>query len=292
MKLGMFHYQLLYQILERIHYIYDETQLANEVLENISAALDAEAATIFRLQPDGKLLPLAGYGVELETLRKLSFETGKGVVGWVVQYGQSVKVDRPETDPRFLNQIDQITGFKTTSILAAPILAKGKTIGVIEFLNRRSGSFQFPDLELVGMVGREVGIAFENVTLVQELTHTRAFLGAVTDSLSAGIVVVDSQSRILKMNPKALQILGITAEESQWMGKAVSDGLSKFPALVEILKNLVTAPTPVQRQEVTLSINGQNRIIGYSGVFVATPKKERLGTALLFQDITAYAKKS
>lgn len=292
MKLDMFHYQLLYQVLERIHYIYDETQLADEVLQNISAALSAEAATIFRLQPDGKLYPLSSYGVDLQTLRKLTFETGKGVVGWVVQYGQPVKVDRPDSDPRFLNQIDHVTGFKTTSILAAPILAKGKTIGVIEFMNRRNGPFQFPDLELVGMVGREVGIAFENVTLVKELSNTRAFLNAVTDSLSAGIIVVDGQAKLLKVNPKAIQILGMDADESKWLGRGASEALSKSPEIVAILQNLIGAKTAVHRQEVTLTIKDEKKIIGYSGVLVLTPKNERLGTALLFQDITAFAKKS
>jgi PAS domain S-box-containing protein len=292
MKLGIFHYQLLYQILERIHYIYDETQLADEVLENISAALDAEAATIFKLQPDGRLFPLSAFGVSLTKLRQLSFETGKGVVGWVVQYGQPVKVDRPDTDPRFLNQIDSVTGFKTSSILAAPILAKGKVIGVIEFLNRRNGVFQFPDLELVGMVGREVGIAFENVSLVKELSHTRAFLDAVTNSLSAGIIVVDGGQRLLKVNPKAVQILAMTGDQTDWIGKKIADVLNDYPELVVIINSLVSASTPVQRQEVVLSIKGEKRIIGYSGVFVATPQKQRLGTALLFQDITAYAKKS
>jgi PAS domain S-box-containing protein len=291
MKLGIFHYQLLYQILERIHYIYDETQLAEEVLENISAALDAEAATIFKLQSDGKLLPLSSYGVELSKLRELSFEVGKGVVGWVVQYGQSVKVDRPESDPRFLHQVDNITGFKTESILAAPILAKGKTIGVIEFLNRRNGTFQFPDLELVGMVGREVGIAFENVSLVKELSHTRAFLNAVTDSLSAGIIVVDGNARIMKINPKAFQILHLDGDESKWLGKNMSDGLRSYPELVAILQNLIGQASPVHRQEVALTINRESKIIGYSGVPVVTAQRERLGTSLLFQDITAYAKK-
>lgn len=292
MKLGIFHYQLLYQILERIHYIYDETQLADEVLSNISDALNAEAATIFRLQPDGKLLPLSSYGVELSKLRELSFETGKGVVGWVVQYGQPVKLDRPDTDPRFVNQIDNVTGFHTTSILAAPILAKGKVVGVIEFLNRRTGPFEFPDLELVGMVGREVGIAFENVSLVKELTNTRAFLNAVTDSLSAGIIVVDGQTRLLKMNPKSLQILGLDGDESKNLGKKIGESLSALPELVAVVQSLVGATAPLHRQEITLTINGTQKIIGYSGVLVVTPKKERLGTALLFQDITAYSKKT
>jgi GAF domain-containing protein len=176
MKLGLFHFQLLYNVLENIHFIYDEGELAEVVLEKVGEALNAGAGTVFRIEEDGTIVPLASQGVSLETLRRTEFRVGKGVAGWVAKYVQPVKVDDPKKDSRFSLAVDKETGFKTRSIVAAPILAKGRAIGVIEFLNRRDGAFTVPDLELIYMIGREVGIAFENALLVRELRRSRAFL--------------------------------------------------------------------------------------------------------------------
>ncbi len=187
MKLGTFHFQLLYNVLENVHFMHDETELAQAILDKVSEALNAEAGSIFKLSTAGVISPLASFGVPLDSLKKMKFTVGKGVVGWVAQYVQPVKVDNPMKDTRFMGSIDQSTGFKTRSIIAAPIVAKGRPIGIIEFLNRKDGPFAIPDLELISMVGREIGIAFENAKLIRGMETTRSLQEAVLNSLSAGI---------------------------------------------------------------------------------------------------------
>ena len=87
MPLGLFHYQILCDVLEKIHYIYDETELAETILLKVSEALDTEAGSIFKIHPDATIEPLSAYGAPLDSLKKIQFKTGKGVVGWVAQYG-------------------------------------------------------------------------------------------------------------------------------------------------------------------------------------------------------------
>lgn len=291
MKLGLFHFQLLYQILERIHYIYDEEELAQAVLQSISTALNAEGGTIFKRKPDGSLYPLASYGVPIEKLRHMSFDSEKGVVGWVVKHSQPVKVDSTQNDRRFGGFADAVTGFKTQTILASPILAKGEIIGVIEFVNRQGGPFTLPDLELISMVGREVGIAFENATLFKELNSTRAFLNSLTDSLSAGIVAVDNNENILRMNPSGMKILNLPGKPAQSYGKPAKTVFEDVPRFLKAVRDVIASKETQQRQMVKVSIKGKERSIGYSGVPVKDPKGTRTASALLFQDITSYVKK-
>lgn len=291
MKLGLFHFQLLYQILEQIHYLYEEDELAKAVLQGISTALTAEAGTLFKLNPDGTLYPLDAYGVSLERLRSGPFQAKRGVAGWVVEHGQPVKVDKPSNDQRFSGGIDAITGFKTQSILAAPILTKGKVVGVIEFLNKLEGAFTVPDLELVSMIGREIGIAFENISLFRDLKRTQALLDATTSSLTAGMLIVDSEFRLLKINPTGLKILELTVAEPALAGKPVSQILAAHVPLMAAVEQAVRATQPLRRQELRLTLKRGERTIGYSAMPVTEPGGTRLGTALLFQDITDYLKK-
>jgi GAF domain-containing protein len=290
MKLGLFHFQLLYQVLEQIHYLHNEDELAAAVLQAVSTALSAEAGTIFKLNSDGTLYPLDAYGVPIERLRAVPFHTGRGVAGWVVEHAQPVKVDKPAMDQRFGGGIDAITGFKTQSILAAPILAKGRVIGVIEFLNKLEGPFTAPDLELVSMIGREVGIAFENVHLYNDLKKTQALLDATTSSLTAGMLIVDGELKILKINPSGIKILDLTEKETMMTGKPVSQYLGSYAPLLAVIQEAVGSAQPIRRKELRLSMRKGERVIGYSATPVLELSGSRLGTALLFQDITDYQK--
>lgn len=285
MKLGLFHFQLLYNVLENIHFIYDEAELADTVLTKIAETLNAEAGTIFRIDSDGTITPLAAYGASIEKLKQTEFRVGTGVVGWVAQYVQPVKVDDPRKDARFTSQADRTTGFQTRSIVAAPILAKGRAIGVIEFLNRRDGVFTVPDLELISMIGREVGIAFENVSLFRKLTNNQAFLESMMNSLSAGLVVCDPDDRVIEFNPRAMDILG-----AQWAPteppRPVAEVLAKCPDMLAVIEKATASSAPLNRQELMLSSPKGELRVGWSGVPITGKNGRRLGTAVLFQDIT------
>lgn len=285
MKLGLFHFQLLYNVLENIHFIYDEGELADTVLTKISETLNAEAGTIFRIDPDGSITPLAAYGASLEKLKQTQLRVGKGVVGWVAQYVQPVKVDDPRKDTRFMGEADRQTGFSTRSIVAAPILAKGKAIGVIEFLNRRDGAFTVPDLELISMIGREVGIAFENVSLVRKLTSSQAFLESMVNSLSAGLVVCDPEDRVIELNPRAMAILGVSWAPTE-PPRPVADVLTGCPDMLPVIAKAAASKDPLSRQELMVKVGGSALTVGWSGVPIMAKNGRRLGTAVLFQDIT------
>ena len=56
-------------------------------------------------------------------------------------------------DPRFLPDIDQRLGFETRSLVAVPIAARGKVLGVVEVLNKRSGDdFTDDDASLLSVL--------------------------------------------------------------------------------------------------------------------------------------------
>ena len=58
--------------------------------------------------------------------------------------------------------------------------------------------------------------------------------------------------------------------------------------LLKVLKDIAEADDPIIRREIRLVIHGQYTIIGYSGVPIYGKDGSRLGSALLFQDITPF----
>jgi signal transduction histidine kinase len=75
---------------------------------------------------------------------------------------------------RFSRQVDARTGFLTQSILAVPMQIRGKTIGVLEVLNKYDEEgFDEEDLRLLLTLAAESAIAIENARLIQQLREER-----------------------------------------------------------------------------------------------------------------------
>jgi signal transduction histidine kinase len=95
---------------------------------------------------------------------------GKGIAGWVAEHEQSVVVPDVTKDPRFYSEIDRKTGIETKSILAVPLKAKSKLIGVLEVVNKTDGTpFTEEDALLLSIFASQAAMAIENARLYGEL---------------------------------------------------------------------------------------------------------------------------
>lgn len=149
----------------------DLTEVLNAVMEKARVVMDAEASSIMLLnEKTNKLefeVALGEADITLETLKKkIALDLGQGIAGSVALTRVPELVADVRADPRFFRDADKITGFITRSLLAAPLIARDKLIGVAEVLNpRRGGGFTPEDLELFATYCRQVAVAVENARL-------------------------------------------------------------------------------------------------------------------------------
>jgi diguanylate cyclase (GGDEF)-like protein len=89
------------------------------------------------------LLPGArsGKGVKMRTL---ALARAQGVAGWVVENGLPAHVRDTKSDPRFVVAVGQ--GFSVRSLLAEPLLAGGKPIGVLGASSPEANAFTDDDV--------------------------------------------------------------------------------------------------------------------------------------------------
>jgi len=134
-----------------------DTLLAR-LVELIREALEADRATLFLIDRErGELYSRAAHLPEIDEIR---LALGQGIAGHVAQTGQTVVVPSAQTDHRFAGEVDQSTGYRTTSLLAVPVFGRDRTagvdgrsvVGVLEVLNKRSAA-QFDDRDLGALVG-------------------------------------------------------------------------------------------------------------------------------------------
>ncbi len=95
---------------------------------------------------------------------------GKGIAGWVLEHGESLLIPDAYADERFFKDADRQTGYRTRSILCAPLKRDGKVIGVLQILNpREKESFDEQDLDGFTAYANLTATAIEKLRSLEQM---------------------------------------------------------------------------------------------------------------------------
>src|SRR2546426_11979165 len=114
-------------------------------------------------------------GDAAETLKTVRLKVGEGIAGWVARNGESLIVPDVYNDPRFSKRIDEMTKWKTRSIICVPLQSKHRVLGVIQLINCAMESFGEQEMFFLHALCDYAAIAIDNaraVEKIQELTIT------------------------------------------------------------------------------------------------------------------------
>ena len=143
------------------------------LVDEIREAMAADRGTIYLVdRAKGEVFSkVADLPPELGEIR---LKLGQGVAGYVAATGDVVNVPTTGGEARFFPGVDERTGYRTVSILAAPIRDRSRAIiGVIQLLNKRSGTFSAEDARALEALAVQAAFAIEATTLYDELTRDR-----------------------------------------------------------------------------------------------------------------------
>jgi Nif-specific regulatory protein len=156
----------------------DLDELLDQIVHKIAQALSADRGTLYLVDPEaGELFSKAAHLPELKQIR---LKIGQGLAGAVDATGQTVNLPSADSDRRFFREIDRQTGYRTRSVLAAPLVDRaGAVIGVIQVLNAARGSFSAADEEYAKRLAAEAALAIENTSLYAQVRpRAKAVAGA------------------------------------------------------------------------------------------------------------------
>ncbi len=136
----------------------DPTEMLRIILRTATSETDAERGTIFLKDPDSG--DLVSQILEGGSVNPIRLPPGTGIAGTVAQTGKIVNSSDAYQDPRFDKHTDASSGFRTHSILAAPMRTPaGEIVGVVEILNKRRRDFTKEDEEFLAEVGTHAALA-------------------------------------------------------------------------------------------------------------------------------------
>lgn len=142
----------------------DLTELLALVVNRVSQVVDADRSTLYLL--DEETSELWSKVAQGEQVVEIRLRLGEGLAGWVAQSGKSLNIKDAYLDSRFNSFWDQQTGYRTRSIMCVPMKNHhGRTLGVIQVLNKRDGYFTVDDESLLSALASQAAVCVENSKL-------------------------------------------------------------------------------------------------------------------------------
>ena len=147
--------------------------LLERVMEESKQVADAEACSLMLY--DGQTQELYFRVAQGETgdqqalKRHVRLKLDQGIAGVAARTRQTVNVEDAVKDPRFYALADEISGFRTRSVLAVPLQDRETLVGVLELLNKEGGGpFTDTDLHVMEMFSTLAASSIVNARLIEE----------------------------------------------------------------------------------------------------------------------------
>ncbi len=163
---------LLYDISLMLTSTLNLDKVLRVTMEATVSMVQGEAGSVMLLDEDtGELVFAAAAGPAGEKLLGVRLPAGTGIAGRALREGRSLLVDDTQIDQRFYPGVDRVTGLTTRRLLAAPLRSHGKIIGVMEVINKRSGSFTESDVRVLELLASTAAVAIDNARLYTRETQ-------------------------------------------------------------------------------------------------------------------------
>ncbi len=139
-----------------------------QVVDEVVELLDADRGTLYLV--DHARSELVSRVAHLPELAEIRLRLGEGIAGTVAATGQAISMPDDESDPRFSERVDSLTGYHTRSVLAVPVRgAQGSVIAVLQVLNKLGGCFTADDLVRLSGLAAELAEALTRTSLASQL---------------------------------------------------------------------------------------------------------------------------
>jgi sigma-B regulation protein RsbU (phosphoserine phosphatase) len=149
-------------------------ELLQLIINILGETIDAARGAIYLVDEEQDELYSQVLLEDLGVLKEIRVKMGEGIAGYVAATGKVLNIRDAYDDPRFLQAYDRITGFRTHTVLTAPMRnPQGKIIGVVQLLNKNGGPFTSRDERLLTAMAVQAAISIENARLYEQEIQQR-----------------------------------------------------------------------------------------------------------------------
>jgi HD-GYP domain-containing protein (c-di-GMP phosphodiesterase class II) len=203
----------------------DLDRLLTLIVDAAARIVDADRCSLFLVDRERKeLWTKVAQGISMKEIR---IPMDRGIAGAVATSNKPVNIPEAYEDPRFNQNVDKQTGYRTKSILCVPMRSlENEVVGVLQALNRRDDKpFSSEDEELLFALGGQAAAAVNNAMLHNEIEQL--FEGFVR----ASVVAIESRDpttaghsgRVARLSVGLGDMLPLAGNSAgRWKGASIS----------------------------------------------------------------------
>ena len=149
-------------------------KLLDEILYQALVVLNADYGSLLLVDEEREeLVFVLVHGDLREKLEGYRIHWHKGIAGAAVKHREPLVINHVRYDPRFSAEIDERFGTQSHKILAVPMIANNRVIGVLELINKRDGSdFTSSDVTIISLLALFAAISLEQLDRKMERAET------------------------------------------------------------------------------------------------------------------------
>ena len=183
----------------------DLGELLDMILDRISEVMEADRSTLYLL--DEETDELWSKVVQGDEVHEIRLKPGEGLAGAVASTGRPLNIKDAYQDVRFDAAWDRATGYRTRSTLCVPMKNQhGRTIGVVQVLNKHEGHFTVGDEALLTALASHAAVSIENSKLFLSVVGKNIELLETKEKLEKKIRELDVLFEITQVAASAMEL--------------------------------------------------------------------------------------
>lgn len=188
----------------------DLDTLLQLITSTATELLECEAASILLYdEKNPRLYFAAATGSDPALLAEIPVPIENSLAGTIFRTNQHIILKDVEQDPRHYSLVSAHVKFKVKSLLGVPMPIKDRTVGVLEAINKRNGTFDERDARLLSVTAAHAAIAINNARLLHTTQQAlekvkesnelkRNFLSLASHELRTPLGIIIGYSTFLK----------------------------------------------------------------------------------------------
>lgn len=149
-----------------------------------------------------------------------SLPTDEGLFGQAFEAQKAIMLNRTMGDNRVVPQVDTPPNYEAQSMIIAPLVVRGRSVGILSGYNKSEGHFSDFDLDIFTSLSSSVSEAIENAWLFQrirqrqqELLENRNTLQALIDGIPNPIYTINDDWELVGINKIKVDELDASLDE-------------------------------------------------------------------------------
>jgi len=269
----------------------DVKHLLQQVVNAACDLTGSQYSFLFTYEQETDLLKIVAGPLEnRDALARVRVPIEKSLTGSVYSKSRSITINNAQSDPRMFHDMERVLRYTTQAICAVPVIFRGKTIGVLETVNKRDKSiYNEDDLIILETLASQAAIAALSTSLIEETENAYTEAKELDQMKNNFIAIASHELR----TPLGL-VLGhatflrelISDEQQRSQVEIIIRNATKLKTIIEELANINGYQTGSARFRVkTVPINALIQKICEQFYEQACQNNISLQTNLLTQEI-------